>query len=215
MKQVPELIINRYLGYWASTDPYFSGQPEEAPEVPSTSANPFSVLPIEPTEEQSPINIEPTEEVADVDSDHSSTPTSRHQSLEPSRAPSPVAHYDIESQAATPATPVSPVSPAAPVACAPTPVYHIPIVAQLQPPANMSAQASTTITSTQGAVPAAQPTTGANGSLKGNAPKPFTGECSESAKFLLAFKIFWASNYNHPQMDIPLNQCYTFLMYLE
>ena len=198
MKQVPELIVDRYLRYWASTDPYFSeyNQPEEAPEAPSTSANPFTVLPVEPTEEQSPIDVEPTEEVTtDVDSDHSSTPTSRHQSLELSRAPSPVTHHNIESQAATP---VSPVSPTAPVAHAPTPVYHIPIVAQLQPPANMSAQASTTITGTQAAAPAAPPTTGANGSLKGNVPKPFTRECSESTKFLLTFKIFWASNRNNP-----------------
>ena len=168
-------------------------QPEEAPEA---STNPFVALPVEPTEEQSP-----EEEVEGEGSDHS-TPTSKHQSLAPSRAPSPVTHYDVESRAATPVSPLLPA--AAQVARAPTPVYHIPIVTQPQP-VIMSAQASTTITGTQGTAPAAQPTMGGNGCLKGNTPKSFTGERSESAKFLLAFKVFWASNRNNPQMSIPLN----------
>ena len=120
-------------------------------------------------EEQPPIEAE--EEAEGEGSDHS-TPTSKHQSLAPSRIPSLVGHYDAGSRAATPVLSLSPAA-AAPVARAPTPVYHIPIIAQ---PVIMSAQASTTITGTQGAVPAAQPTMGGNGSLKGNAPKSFTGE---------------------------------------
>ena len=43
----------------------------------------------------------------------------------------------------------------------------------------------------------------------------FTGNRSESAKFLLTFKVFWASNRNNSQMNIPLNRCYTFLTYLD
>ena len=96
-KKIPELVADRYLGYWDVTDPQhpdYVDQPEEAPEA---STNPFAALPVEPTEEQSPVDNNPAEEVAkDIDSDHS-TPTSKHQSLAPSRAPSPVAHYNVES----------------------------------------------------------------------------------------------------------------------
>ena len=213
-KRILELVAERYLRYWDITDPQhldYIDQPEEAPEASTKS---FAALPVEPTEEQSPVDNNPAEEVTEVDSDHSSTPTSKHQSLVPSRAPSLVAHYDVESRAATPVSPLSPAAAVAPVAYVPTPVYHIPIIAQPKP-VIMSAQASTTITGMQGAVPAAQPTMGGNGSLKGNTPKPFTGEHLESAKFLLAFKVFWASNQNNPQMNILLNRCYTFLTYLE
>ena len=96
-KKIPELVTDRYLGYWDVTDPQHPDYVNQTEEAPEASTNPFAALPVKPTEEQSPIDNNPAEEVTkDVDSDHS-TPTSKHQSLAPSRAPSPVAHYNIES----------------------------------------------------------------------------------------------------------------------
>ena len=107
----------------------------------------------EAPEASTSLPVEPTEEVTEEEGSDHSTPTSKHQSLAPSRIPSPVGHYNAGSRAATPVSPVSPAA-AAPVAHAPTPVYHIPIIVQQQP-VIMSTQASTTITGMQGAVPAA------------------------------------------------------------
>ena len=119
-KRIPDLVADRYLGYWDVTNPQYPDYIDQIEEAPKASTNPFAALPVEPTKEQSPVDNKSAEEVTkDIDSDHS-TPISKHQSLAPSRAPSPVAHYDIESQAATPVSPLA----AAPIAHTPTPVYH-------------------------------------------------------------------------------------------